>query len=183
MKKYIKMLPVMLYPYTYLLCLIIYGFAISQNENLGSAGISVLRIVAIIYNLYSFIIVIMNAVQTGIGKYTGYEAAKMNLLIKGVQIPAYIFHFLLGMAGSLMSVWGIGFILWAIFIDVLTITLTGINAIGCSIRMYKEGIYSKGKSVLLGVLNFVFCIDFVVAVIYFVKTKWAKKNAYSRYMD
>ena len=48
---------------------------------------------------------------------TAGQAARMNLIIKGIQIPAYIMHFILGFIGLAMSVWGIGFLLWAVLID------------------------------------------------------------------
>ncbi len=167
MKKYIRLLPVILYPYAYLIIMLIYIPLFSEKEY----AFNILLVVGIIYNLYSLIITIINAVQTARGRYTAHQAAKMNLVIKGVQIPAYMFHFLVGMVGALMSVWGIGFILWAILIDILTIALTGINAIGCCIRMCKEGMLSKGKSVFFALCSFVFCIDVVVAIILYIMVK------------
>ncbi len=170
MKKYIRMLPVILYPYAYLIIMLIYIPFFSEK----AYAFDVLKVIALTYNLYSLIIVITNAVQIARGRYTAHQAAKMNCVIKGVQIPAYMFHFLLAMLGGLLSVWGIGFILWAILIDILTIALTGINAIGCCIRMCKEGMISKGKSVFYALCSFVFCIDVVVAIILYIKAK--KRN-------
>ena len=95
----------------------------------------------------------------------------MNLIIKGIQIPAYIMHFILGFLGLAMSVWGIGIVLWAILIDLLTILLTGISSIGCSIRMRKEGILSTAAAILMGIGCFVYCADVVIAIVYTVKAR------------
>lgn len=167
MKKYIRLLPVILYPYAYLIIMFFYIKLFSEKDYAND----ILEAIGIIYNLYSLIIAIINAVQTARGRYTAHQAAKMNLVIKGVQIPAYMFHFLVGMVGALMSVWGIGFILWAILIDILTIALTGINAIGCCIRLCKEGMLSKGKSVFFALCSFVYCIDVVAIMLYIMVKK------------
>ncbi len=137
--KYLKMIPVIIYPYIYVLILAVFLLFVGVlPEDTTDISLLVLLIIAVIYNLYSFVIVIVNAVQTAKGKLTAGQAARMNLIIKGIQIPAYIMHFILGFIGLAMSVWGIGFLLWAVLIDLLTILLTGISSIGCSIRMRKE---------------------------------------------
>lgn len=174
MKKYLKMIPVMLYPYMYLICLLFLPLVISTDPQAGSEGIVVLLVGAVVYNVYVLVSVIVNAVMGAKGKYSAVQLARLNLVIKGVQIPAYIFHFILGMIGQLMSVWGIGVIIFAIVIDVLTITLTGINAIGCSIRLYKDGVLSLKTFVLYSIASFLFCIDLLVACIYLVKAKKVK---------
>ena len=145
----------------------------SDYNDAASLG---LLIVAVIYNLYSLVIVVVNAVQCAKGKMTARQSARMNLIIKGIQIPAYIMHFILGFIGLAMSVWGIGIILWAILIDLLTILLTGISSIGCSIRMRKEGILSTAAAILMGIGCFIYCVDVVIAIVYVVK---ARKNRHS----
>ena len=120
--KYLKMIPVIIYPYIYVLILAVFFLFVGVlPEDTTDISLLVLLIIAVIYNLYSFVIVIVNAVQTAKGKLTAGQAARMNLIIKGIQIPAYIMHFILGFIGLAMSVWGIGFLLWAVLIDLLTI--------------------------------------------------------------
>lgn len=169
--KYLKMIPVIVYPYIYVLILAVFllflGILPEDYTDMAPIG---LLIVAVIYNLYSFVIVIVNAVQAAKGKMTAKQAARMNLIIKGIQIPAYIMHFILGFIGLAMSVWGIGFLLWAVLIDLLTILLTGINSIGCSIRMRKEGLVSLPGAIFMGIGCFIYCVDVVIAIVYVVKT-------------
>ena len=174
--KYLKMIPVIIYPYIYVVILAVFLMFLSVlPSDFNDAASLGLLIVAVIYNLYSFIVVIVNAVQGARGKMTARQAARMNLIIKGVQIPAYIMHFILGFIGLAMSVWGIGFVLWAILIDLLTILLTGISSIGCSIRMRKEGILSTAAAILMGIGCFIYCVDVVIAIVYVVKAR--KKQA------
>ena len=70
-----------------------------------------------------------------------------------------------------MSVWGIGLIMWAFIIDVITICLSGISSIGCAVRLCKEKRISKFAAVFLIIGNFIFCIDIVVAIVYMVKSR------------
>lgn len=170
--KYLKMIPVIIYPYIYVLILAIFLlFAGILPEDYTDVALIGLLIVAVIYNLYSFIIVIVNAVQAAKGIMTARQAARMNLIIKCVQIPAYIMHFILGFIGLAMSVWGIGFLLWAVLIDLLTILLTGISSIGCSVRMRKEGLVSLPGAIFMGVGCFIYCVDVVIAIVYVVKAR------------
>lgn len=170
--KYLKMIPVIIYPYIYVVILAVFLVFLSVlPSDFNDAASLGLLIVAVIYNLYSFIIVIVNAVQCAKGKMTAKQSARMNLIIKGVQIPAYIMHFILGFIGLAMSVWGIGFVLWAILIDLLTILLTGISSIGCSVRMRKEGILSTAAAIFMGIGCFIYCVDLVIAIVYVIKTR------------
>ena len=170
--KYLKMIPVIIYPYIYVVILAVFLVFLnvlpSDYNDAASLG---LLIVAVIYNLYSFVIVVVNAVQCAKGKMTARQSARMNLIIKSIQIPAYIIHFILGFIGLAMSVWGIGIILWAILIDLLTILLTGISSIGCSVRMRKEGILSTAAAILMGIGCFIYCVDVVIAIVYVVKAR------------
>ncbi len=170
--KYLKMIPVIIYPYIYVLILAVFFLFVGVlPEDTTDISLLVLLIIAVIYNLYSFVIVIVNAVQTARGKLTAGQAARMNLIIKGIQIPAYIMHFILGFIGLAMSVWGIGFLLWAVLIDLLTILLTGISSIGCSIRMRKERLVSLPGAIFMGIGCFIYCADVAIAIVYVVKAR------------
>lgn len=120
MKKYLKMLPIMIYPYIYIICLGLYVFACSQ--------------------------------------------------FSGVDVQAY------GSLGLLMSVWGIGFIMLAILMDVLSIFLTGMVGIGAAIACAKQKVLSKGGAVIYAILNFIFCVDVVSSIIYFIVIRQRSKQ-------
>lgn len=165
MKKYVKMIPIMIYPYAYLVYfiffLIIGGFSsLDDNEVL----LEIFFIIPLIYNVISLVIVFINMIQGIRGKYTLKESARINALTKCVQIPGYIFHFFLGLIGLVMSIWGIGFIIWAIIIDLLCIVLTGISSLGLSIRLIREKVFPLSKGILILLGCFIYVVDVVLAI-------------------
>lgn len=182
MKKYIKLIPIVLYPYAYLIALAVI-FASANSEGIMGQiagayndpeaiadGISPKLFyyasiaIVILYNVMTVVFAVQNAVYGAKGKYTAHQTAKMNLIVKCCQIPAYIFHFLIGAAGLVMSIWGLGFFLVAVIVDFLTIILTGINALGCPIRLYREGRLTKVAATVLCISSFVYCVDIVIAI-------------------
>ncbi len=179
MKKYIKLLPLILYPYAYLIWFILSlvfsdivdTFETKVQEVFNSTDIDFFKILFIVYNVYVVIIVIYNVIKTSGNKYTVYEVTKMNMVVKGWQIPAYIFHFLMGLVGLLMGIWGIAFFLIASTVDVLTIAFSGVNAIGCAIKLARERIIHPVVAVLMAVGSFIFCLDVIIAVVYVVLGK------------
>ncbi len=169
MKKYIKLLPLIVFPYAYLILFLLINFvpvAFARN----SGGVLILALTAV-YLLLTVVSTICGSVSAAKSGITPYAAAKLNLTVKALQIPAYIFHFLLGLAGTIMSVWGIGLVIFAVLIDIMSIILTGIHAVGCIVKIGKENIILKGHAVIAGICSFIFCIDLITAVILLILTR------------
>ena len=151
-----------------MLCFV--GFYITMKKSSNPTEILftliiILLVMAVAFNLYSFITAIRILVSASKGKYSAAQLAKLNMTVKLVHIPAYIIHFCLAILGFFLSVWGIAVILWVIFIDLVTISLSGIVGIGANIRAKKENRISAGRSVLYSILGFVYCVDVVVSII------------------
>jgi hypothetical protein len=164
MKKYLRMLPVILYPYAYLIPLLTLFLTPAEGDNMAKVYLFVFGY-GIVIHVLAFAAAIYNAVITANGKkYDSRQAAQINVVTKCVQIPAYIFHFVLGCIGLGMSVWGIGVILFAVVVDFLSILLTGISSIGLHVRMKKEKYLRKSYCVWLGIGSFLYCIDVVIAI-------------------
>lgn len=168
MKNYIRLLPLMIFPYAYIILLLIMN---SIPDFASSVKSELLLGVVIIYLLLTFVSTIFGAVYAAKSRISPQTAAKLNLTVKAVQIPAYIFHFLLGLAGTVMSVWGIGIIIFAAAIDIFTIILTGIHAAGCVVKICKGGVLGKAAAVLMGIGSFIYCIDLVIAIVLFVLSR------------
>ncbi len=152
--KYGKLIPLILYPYAYWL------WIICEQE-------MPLIIATLIYNIYVLVISIYYPVSVIRKKIPTHDAAKANLLIKGLQIPAYLFHFLMGIAGvAIGPIFGIPLILMAVVIDWLTIMLSGISSIGCHVQMKREGLISTGKAFWMLIGSFVYCVDVFIAIKY-----------------
>lgn len=169
--KYLKMVPLMLFPYMYLIAIACAGFLTTGNG--GPVGLGLM----VLYLAYTLISTVYNAIVCSTKKYDVRSVARINFIVKYVQIPAYLWHALLMLFSGLLSVWGLGILLFAVVVDVMTIALTGISAIGCSVRMKKEGIINTPVAILLALGNFIFFLDLIVAIVYVVLARrHAKKK-------
>lgn len=149
--QYSKLIPLILYPFAYLFFILIYiiiTLAVSPSTNEGNWIMTIMYWIAIIYNICMLCFCIYHSASIVTKKIPASDAAWMNLAIKGFQIPSYIFHFVMGFIGAIMGIWGIGFLLVAITVCVLSILLTGISAIGCGIRMKQERILTFWTALL-----------------------------------
>lgn len=171
MKKYIRLLPLILYPYAYLIYFILLFTIDDISRKIANLLTSGLVVLIIGYTILTLITAISSTVLAVKGKYSAYETAKMNLAVKAWHIPAYILHFVMFCVGMIASIWGIGFMMVAVIVDVLTIALSGINAISCAVKLKKDGIISKRTAILCGISSFIFCIDLIIAFIYVHKAK------------
>lgn len=99
-------------------------------------------------------------------RWSAQELAQASMWIKLIQIPAYIFWFIVGAALFLFM----GPLL-AFVIDVMAILLTGILGLVAVLQCRREGILTRGQAVLYGILQFFFCVDIVAAIILYRKTK------------
>ncbi len=158
---YVRLIPLMLFPYAYLIYLGLY----MKFTDFFIFKVDLLEVVVIVYIALTLFCTMFGAIYAGASKLSPKKAAKLNLVVKLVQIPAYIFHFLMGLAGSVMSVWGIGFVAVAVVVDLMTILLTGIHAIGCNVKCCRAGAVSKKTAVLMSIGSFIYCIDIVVAIV------------------
>lgn len=168
MKKYLIRLPLMFYPYAYLIWLVFYfASAFIAGEHVDSEVI--MDVYGMIFILFQIIVladVIYGAIETAKDGITAKQAARLNLVVKCVHIPAYIFHFFMGLLGICLSVWGIGFILVAFIVDAVTIFLSGIHAIGSVVKLYRERVLPAKKSaVLYGIGSFIYVLDVIIAFV------------------
>lgn len=157
--KYLKLLPTMLFPY---LCIVM---ALLPFE--------------ISFELMVFLVLIFTVVSSMLtvkGDDTAKSAAKQNLIVKAVHVPAYIFYFLYGIIGFFTGIWGIILLSVAIVTDLITIILTGIFAIGCNVKIYKQGVISKQTAVITSVFSFIYCADLIIAIILFIISKSYEKK-------
>jgi hypothetical protein len=176
MSKYLKMIPVMLYPYAYLIPLLTLFLTPAEGDNMANVYVFVF-IYAIALHIVVLGLSIFNAIVTARStKYDCIIDAKINMITKCVQIPAYIFHFCLGCLGLTMSIWGIGVIIFAVLVDFLSILMTGISSIGLHVRMSKDKIVNKTIAFWLGFGSFLYCIDVAIAIFDFVFCTYRNKK-------
>lgn len=153
-------LPIILYPYAYLIILIL-STVIKMTE-LAAIPLFILFIVIhpmIIASLIADFRIAKNKIVPA------KSMATFNMVTKLVHIPAYIFHFILGVLGSLASVWGIGFVMFAIIIDLITIAATGTLSLSTIIGAYKQKVLSLPVAIICGIFSYIYCIDVIVVII------------------
>lgn len=169
MKKYILLLPSAIVPYSLLFALycIFSGFLM---ESLFRSSIfvvllyiSVLFVIALLCNIIFFALSISR-------KWPSEQIALANMMIKLIQIPAYVLIFILGVIFSI-SIFTYAFSFFFVIFDFLTIFLTGLIGVSAVVRCYRDGKVSEEFSVVNGILQFVFCVDVISAGTVFIKSK------------
>lgn len=180
MKKKLLLLPVGLFPYGGLIfALIYYSANVILPDAASEIFSAVLSALMAVFYISCPVCAVIWAVFAARGRISPYEAAKYDLIIKAVHIPAYVFNFIaafLGLfVGAIASVWGIGIaavsIGLAVAADVCNIALTGTCSVGGMRNMYKGGVISKKCAIISGILSFIFCADVVTAIVLFAKCR------------
>ena len=90
--------------------------------------------------------------------------ARAVMIVKLVQIPAYLLFFVLGIL-LFITLFTIPFALAIVAVDLLCITLTGLLGTVTCLHAAREGQLTVSQAVLMAILQFVFCADVVVSVI------------------
>ena len=98
------------------------------------------------------------------------STAKTAMLIKLIQIPAYIMIFVLGVAMTI-AIWTIPFTIALFWIDCLCLFLTSLPVISSIICAVRHGTMKFQDVIWVIILQFVFCADVVASIIYCKKLK------------
>ncbi|MBR2570985.1 MAG: hypothetical protein IKE30_02495 [Clostridia bacterium] len=101
------------------------------------------------------------------------ERARSALLIKTIQIPAYIAIFLFSLTGVLFIQLLLLTAVMFVF-DVMTIALSGTMGLFAAFSARREGILTTKAMWILGLLQYIWCVDVVCALILWRKTKQSK---------
>ena len=104
------------------------------------------------------------------------STAKTAMLIKLIQIPAYVIIFVLGVATTI-AIWTIPFTIALFWVDCLCLIFTALPMISSVICAVREGTLKFREVIWVIILQFVFCADVVAAIIYYKKLeKLASKS-------
>lgn len=174
--KYLLLLPGAAFPYMVLLSLygLFSGFFVNtiyQNPLLLIPTLFLFFILALGCSIIFFAMGLAK-------KWDAEKVALANMIVKLIQIPAYIVTFLLG-AIFILTVFTYALSFLLVLFDCLTIILTGLTGACAAIRSYKEQKTTIAFSVANGILQFIFCADVVCCILLFVKCKAPKKETIS----
>ena len=117
-----------------------------------------------------YIINIVFIVMGWNGKWNARELARVNMLVKLIQIPGYIFIFLAGIA-CLITIFTMGISVALVFLDGFCIGMTGLLGIAAFHNMKREGRIAKTRQVLYSIGSFVFCVDVILAIVGYKRSK------------
>lgn len=121
-----------------------------------------------------WVIALINAVIVTIfgvlSKSKSKQLAKTVMLVKLLQIPAYIAIFAVGML-CLATIFTVFLSVLLLIVDVMTILLSGLIGVSSVKNCYSDGVISYKESIIFGLLQFVFCIDVVISIVVYVKAK------------
>lgn len=176
---------IMIYPYVYMIALYIAGKATKLSYSLEMDLSKTISNITLVVYLFLFIIyhalVLGTLIADFISAIKGYldpkSMAISSLVVKAVQIPAYVFHFGLGILGVITNIiTGFAPLFFALFIDFVTIAITGAFTTANSIGLCKRNIITKPIAVLASLLSFIYCVDVAdVIVLYVLSRKKIKK--------
>lgn len=171
MKRLFPAIFIILFPYSIVLLIIslfhttLMKYLFHNNIYIGVFYIGILWIIALISAIFI-------SIKNIINNNNALETAKINMIIKILQIPAYLFIFIIGLACMFtIFTFGISFLL--ITLDCTSIFLTGIIGVSAVKCNYTEKILSSKELFLHNILQFVFCADVISAVILYQKSKSA----------
>lgn len=103
-------------------------------------------------------------------KWDSLSLAKTVMIIKLVQIPAYILIFVLGvMLAITIFTYPIAFLL--IIFDCFSLYLSGLIFILSAINSVRQGKFSTRNIIFVIILQFIFCADVLASVIFYFKLK------------
>ena len=169
MKKMLACIPVILFPYTIpvLTVLLIRGFLTDPDYQNFSLFILLFTLVLWISAILCSLAV---SIISRIKKFSGLEMAKLNMLVKIIQVPAYMLIFIFGMF-SFITIFTMGFSVVYLFLDMISIILTGFIGASAVCLNYRQGVINKAEVILYTILQFVFCLDVIIAVLVYMKSK------------
>lgn len=169
MKKFVPTVSIVLFPYAvaFVLYCIFSGFLMeSVFQNNAYLCLLLLIIIWVIALICAVSICAVSLVR----KWDFVELSRVNMLIKTISIPAYLFIFVFGLA-CMLTIFTFGISIVLLVLDAMAIVLSGLIGISAVKRSYDNKAISVKEMILYGILQFVFCVDVVVSIILFRKSK------------
>lgn len=127
------------------------------------AALLVFFLIAVVLSITYFVLSIWK-------KWDPVALSKCALIIKWVQTPAYIVIFVLGFF-LMITLFTIPFALMFVFVDCLTLFLTGLLTISAALNAVRQGVFQTKEVLWVVMLQFVFCADVVAATVFYAKLR------------
>ncbi len=166
MKK-LLLIPTAVFPYSFCACLA-YGFGSGHFS--GDLIITALGILCLLCFILAIICNIVFMILSR--KQDSKELLKATLILKMIHIPSYILIFILGLLMGIMFFMTFPFIIFLVFIDCITLFLSGMIAVWALVKSIKQ---DAVISIVTLICQFFFCADIIsLFVMYFIIRKRKK---------
>ena len=136
-----------------------------QSNGLLYIGALLLLLFAIF--VWTVVFTVCNLIKKDL---TAHGWAKAVMLVKLCQIPAYLTMFVFGLV-FLITIFLLPFAIGLMFVSIACITMTGLLGTVTCLRAFREQRLSAPLAILAAILQFVFCVDIVAAIVLYVKCK------------
>lgn len=128
--------------------------------------------------LYCLLACVLSIVCFFVSIYKKWDAislAKTAMIMKLVQVPAYVFIFALGVV-FIITIFTIPFSVGLFIIDCLSVFMTGLFVISSVIATIRNNTFTLKEVIWVILLQFVFCADVISSVIFYIKLKRANQQ-------
>ena len=105
-------------------------------------------------------------------RWDAVTLAKHAMILKLIQIPAYILIFIVG-AAMMLTIVTFAFSIGLFLLDCVTLFLSGLPILAAAINAARDGTMPLKRSVWVIVLQCIFCADVVAAIVFYRKLKKA----------
>lgn len=170
MIKYLKFSLIALFPYLIVIILLMIFLTPSIIESVFQGNIFILLAILLIIFLVALAFSLVTFISSLFDKKKAVDLTRVNMVIKLIQIPAYLILFIIGML-SMITIFTMGIGLFLIVLNVLSITLTGLIGLGGVVKMFREKRLQITEAVIYAILQFVFCADVICSIVMYIKAK------------
>ena len=108
-------------------------------------------------------------------KWDATSLAKAAMIMKLVQVPAYVLIFALGVV-FFITIFTIPFSFGLFIVDCMSVFMTGLFVISSAIAAVRNNTFKFRKVIWVILFQFIFCADVISSVIFYVTLKKADKQ-------
>ena len=162
-KSFLLLSLTILFPYLVIFAIICVFSGFLMESVFQNNAITLLQFLFVVYfaaliSTVIFIVANLHKQQSALGM------ARINMVIKLIHIPAYLVIFIMGLL-SFVTIFTMPFALFFFLFDCMTIFLTGLIGASGILKGFREEKVSKESANIHGILQFLFCIDVISAII------------------
>lgn len=172
MRRYLQFFLIAIFPYLIAFALICMykGYLI---DTVFHHNVYPLLLILIVMYVVALVCAVIAFVASLKKKRKILEVLRVNMIVKLIHIPAYLFIFVVGLL-CMITIFTFGITIVLMIFDGMTIVLSGLIGLGGIIRSLRENKISIKVAVIHGILQFVFCADIISSIVIYRKVKATK---------